>query len=104
MLRVIENPLALLQATRRVMTLEVGAGTGGTASSVLPVLDGACEWYVNTDVSDVFLRQARVRFAAFGFVEYALLNIDADPLLQGFALHQCERGRRDILQRNARAW
>ena len=82
----IEAVLSLLCGRRRVLALEVGAGAGGTASSVLPVLDGACERYVFTDVSEVFLRQARVRFACFGFVEYALLNIDADPRLQGFPL------------------
>ena len=71
-----------------VVTFEVGAGTGGTASSVLPVI--CCDRYVFTDVSEVFLRQARSRFAAFGFVEYALLNIDADPRFQGFSPHQCD--------------
>ena len=41
-------------------------------------------------MSEVFLRQARVRFPNFPFVEYKLLNIDADPRLQGFAPRQCE--------------
>ena len=43
-----------------MVVLEVGAGSGGTASSVLPVLDGKCGRYVFTDVSEVFLRQVRV--------------------------------------------
>ena len=80
--------LALLPRGRRVAALEVGAGTGGTASSVLPVLQGSCERYVFTDVSDVFLRQARVRFANFACLECVLLNIDASPQLQGFATHE----------------
>ncbi len=46
----IEAVLSLLAGGRRVLALEVGAGPGGTASSVLPVLDGACERYVFTDV------------------------------------------------------
>jgi SAM-dependent methyltransferase len=86
----VEAVLALLSAERRVMALEVGAGTGGTASSVLPILESACERYIFTDVSDVFLRKARVRFTDFPFLEYTLLNIDADPRLQGFAPHQCD--------------
>jgi hypothetical protein len=86
----VDAVLALLPAERRVVALEVGAGSGGTASSVLPVLDSTCERYVFTDVSDVFLRQARVRFTDFPFVEYTLLNIDADPRLQGFAPRQCD--------------
>jgi 2-polyprenyl-3-methyl-5-hydroxy-6-metoxy-1,4-benzoquinol methylase len=44
---------------------------------------------VFTDVSNVFLRHALARFGSdYKFVEYALLNIDADPRLQGFALAQ----------------
>ena len=86
----VEAVLALLPEGRRVVVLEVGAGTGGTASVVVPVLERSCELYVFTDVSEVFLRQARVRFADFTFVDYQLLNIDADPRFQGFALHQCD--------------
>ena len=82
--------LSLLPNGRRMILLEVGAGSGGTASSILPMLEGACERYQFTDVSDVFLRQARIRFADSAFLEYALLNIDADPRLQGFAMRQCD--------------
>jgi acyl carrier protein/SAM-dependent methyltransferase len=84
----IEVALAQQPTERRISAVEVGAGTGGTASSVLPVVDGSCERYVFTDVSDVFLRQARKRFAAYDFIEYVLLNIDADPRFQGFGAEQ----------------
>ena len=53
-------------------------------------MEGLCQRYVFTDVAEIFLRQARVRFAGFPFLEYALLNIDADFRLQGFAPHQCD--------------
>merc|ERR1719424_1448536 len=68
--------------------LEVGAGTGGTASHVLPMVDGHCNKYVFTDVSNSFLMGARKRFGQYAFVEYQLCNIDVDPRLQGFSLHQ----------------
>ena len=84
----VEVVLSLRAAGQRVVALEVGAGSGGTASSILPVLESACERFVFTDVSNVFIRQAQARFANFPFIEYALLNIDADPRLQGFALRQ----------------
>jgi SAM-dependent methyltransferase len=71
-----------------MVALEVGAGTGGTTSVLLPILNGRCERYVFTDVSRVFLVQAQTRFAAFSFVQYSLLNIDADPRRQGFASAQ----------------
>ena len=97
---VVEAVLALLKKRQenrevqvgqdKLVVLEVGSWLGGTASSVLPVVDGSCERYIFTDVSEVFLRQVRVRFTDFDFVEYALLNIDADPRLQGFASRQCD--------------
>ena len=49
----VELLLALLPAEQRVVVLEIGAGTGGTASSVLPVLESRCMHYVFTDVSEV---------------------------------------------------
>ena len=84
----VEAVLALLPNGRLITTIEVGAGSGGTASSVLSVIESSCERYVFTDVSEVFLRQARVRFADIPYLEYVLLNIDADPRLQGFSLRQ----------------
>ena len=38
--------------------------------------------YVFTDVSEVFLVKARARFTEYDFIDYMLLNIDADPRLQ----------------------
>ena len=56
----IEAILVLLPIGYCVVALEIGAGTGGTASSVLPALKDSCERYIFTDVSDVFLRQAQL--------------------------------------------
>lgn len=79
------------QFKTNVTVLEIGAGTGGTASQVLPLINGHCEKYIFTDVSEQFLRQARKKFSGdYPFVEYTLCNIDADPRLQGFALHQVD--------------
>ena len=41
--------------------VEIGAGTGGTATDVLPVLCERCSIYLFTDVSEVFLIRARER-------------------------------------------
>jgi acyl transferase domain-containing protein/SAM-dependent methyltransferase len=65
--------------------LEIGAGTGGTTSSLLPVLRPESTRYRFTDVSDVFFDRARTRFAAYPFVEFGRLNMDVDPLEQGYA-------------------
>lgn len=64
--------------------VEIGAGTGGTTSSLLPMLDADSTHYVYTDVSDIFLDRGRARFADKSFIEYRLLNLDEDLGLQGF--------------------
>ena len=86
----VKSIIAVLPPQRSIVSLEIGAGSGGTASSVLPTVKAACTRYIFTDVSEVFMRKARARFAQYGFVEYTLLNIDADVRLQGFACHECD--------------
>jgi SAM-dependent methyltransferase len=65
--------------------LEVGAGTGGTTASLLPVLPPHRTRYRFTDVSTTFFEQARRRFAPFGFVEYGLFDLEKPPTAQGYA-------------------
>jgi SAM-dependent methyltransferase len=64
--------------------LEVGAGTGGTSSALLPELPAERTHYVFTDMSELFLERARERFAAFPFVEYRLFDMEQDPAAQGY--------------------
>jgi SAM-dependent methyltransferase len=72
---------------RQLRVLEIGAGTGGTTVSLLPALPADRTQYRFTDVSDFFLDRARTRFAAYPFVSYGQLDMDRDPLEQGFAPH-----------------
>ncbi len=69
----------------RVALLEIGAGTGGTSASVLPALPAQRATYVYTDMSDVFLAHAQQKFGAYGFLRYGRLDIERDPLEQGYA-------------------
>jgi amino acid adenylation domain-containing protein len=69
-------------ATLRV--LEIGAGTGGTTTYVLPRLPAGRVEYVFTDVSQLFLERAAGRFGAYDFLRTALLDIEKDPFDQGF--------------------
>ena len=72
----------------KLKVLEVGAGTGGTSTFVLPLLPPDRSSYVFTDVSPLFIVRAKERFAAFPFVTYSALDIERDPLQQGFGANE----------------
>jgi len=68
---------------------EVGSGTGGTTSFILPSFNPTTTRYVFSDLSQAFLGNARARFArAFPFVEFAIFNGDKHPSDQGFHNHE----------------
>ena len=70
----------------KLRVLEIGAGTGGTTSSILPLLsEDDCAEYVFTDVSPLFVEAARESLDEYGFVAFDLLDIERDPDEQGFA-------------------
>ena len=72
---------------RRLRVLEVGAGTGSATSVVLPELPSACD-YTFTDISAGFFAEAEGRFANSGIpIEYRPLDIEKEPLSQGFEPH-----------------
>ncbi|MFF8654376.1 SDR family NAD(P)-dependent oxidoreductase [Streptomyces huasconensis] len=68
---------------RPLRVLEVGAGTGGMAAALLPLLPAERTHYVYSDVSPGFLTRAERRFAAYDFVTYRTFDLDADPAGQG---------------------
>jgi acyl transferase domain-containing protein/SAM-dependent methyltransferase len=70
---------------RAVRVLEVGAGTGGTTSALLPVLPADRVQYSFTDVSDFFVDRGRERFAGRSAMTFARLDLDQDLLAQGYA-------------------
>ena len=72
--------------------LEIGAGTGGTTTAVLPLLPADRVEYTFTDLSPLFLERAAEPFAAFPFVRRALLDVERDPVSQGF-----EAGAYDVV-------
>ena len=77
--------IAALPSASRLRVLEIGAGTGGTTSYVLPLLPGDRVEYTFTDLSPLFLERAAEQFAAYPFMRRALLDIERDPAAQGFA-------------------
>jgi acyl transferase domain-containing protein/acyl carrier protein len=77
---------------RALRILEIGAGTGSTTSYVLPQLTGLDLEYVFTDVSSLFTLKAEKRFQQVPGMSYRLLDIEKDPIDQGFA-----EGRFDLV-------
>jgi acyl transferase domain-containing protein/NAD(P)-dependent dehydrogenase (short-subunit alcohol dehydrogenase family)/SAM-dependent methyltransferase len=86
--KVMISALERLPQERMVRILEIGAGTGGTTSYILPHLPHDQTEYVFTDVSGLFITYAQERFKNYPFVQYKLLNIERSPAQQGFEAHQ----------------
>jgi acyl transferase domain-containing protein/NAD(P)-dependent dehydrogenase (short-subunit alcohol dehydrogenase family)/SAM-dependent methyltransferase/acyl carrier protein len=75
-------------AAEPVRILEIGAGTGGTTTYVLPAVSGRKLEYVFTDVSQIFLIRARQKFGTTPGLRFELLDIERSPGDQGFAGRQ----------------
>jgi len=84
---VAESFARLVPQTRPLRVLELGAGTGGLTSWLLRALPDHGTEYVFTDVSQAFLKQATERFGSYPDIRFALLDIERDPVEQGFSAH-----------------
>jgi acyl transferase domain-containing protein/SAM-dependent methyltransferase/acyl carrier protein len=85
--QVIAGMLKDLPPGRTIRILEVGAGTGSTTSSVLPILPDRRTEYIYTDLSSVFLEYGKRKFRDNPFVDFQVLDIERSPEEQGFAPH-----------------
>ena len=73
---------------RRLCVLEVGAGTGASTDAVIANLPAGLFDYTYTDISAGFFAQAAQRLTATGApIEYKRLNIESEPVAQGFDSH-----------------
>ena len=82
----IQPLIAALPEDRRLRILEVGAGTGSATAFVLPELPEGRFDYTFTDISAGFFAEAEARFGDDG-IEYRPLDIERDPIAQGFDSH-----------------
>ncbi|WP_414573764.1 class I SAM-dependent methyltransferase [Nostoc sp. CCY 9925] len=72
---------------RKVRILEIGAGTGGTTSHILPYLCDDTE-YVFTDVSPLFVSKAEKKYTNYPNINCQILDIEQEPSTQGFSFHE----------------
>jgi len=80
----VKAAISKLPAGSRLRVLEIGAGTGGTTTYVLPLLPADRVEYTFTDLSRLFLERATGQFSAYPFLRPAILDIERHPASQGF--------------------
>ena len=80
----LRESISRLREGTKLRILEIGAGTGGTTSFVLPIVAANKVEYVFTDVSPAFLARAAETFKDYPWLRGALLDIERDPVEQGF--------------------
>ena len=77
-----------LPAGRTLRVLEVGAGIGSATEYILPVLPAGRFDLMYTDISAGFFAEAEARFSTGDVsIDYRVLDIEKDPLDQGFEPH-----------------
>ena len=77
-----------LPDNRRLRVVEVGAGTGSATTYILPELPEGRFDYTYTDISAGFFAEAEARFGdGGGCIEYRTLDVEKDPIAQGYAPH-----------------
>jgi acyl transferase domain-containing protein/NADPH:quinone reductase-like Zn-dependent oxidoreductase/SAM-dependent methyltransferase/short-subunit dehydrogenase/acyl carrier protein len=80
----VEEAARHLPEGRGLRILEVGAGTGGLAAHVLPLIDRDLHSYTFSDVSAAFFSSAAQKLARFPKVEYKTLDLEKPGTAQGF--------------------
>ncbi|WP_375495939.1 beta-ketoacyl synthase N-terminal-like domain-containing protein, partial [uncultured Nostoc sp.] len=86
--QVVKIAIADAPPQRGIRILEIGAGTGGTTSYLLPELQVSQTRYCFTDIGQLFLSKAQNRFENYKFVDYKTLDIEQEPTAQGFDAHE----------------
>jgi len=79
--------LERLPHDRTLRVLEIGGGTGGLTGCVLRSLPRERTEYVFSDVTQLLTSHAEQKFRDYPFVQYRVLDIESDPIAQGYEPH-----------------
>lgn len=82
--RALQEAANHLPEGRGLRILEIGAGTGGLAALLLPLLERGTHTYTFTDVSAGFFPGGHQKLAAFPEVEFKVLDLEKPGKEQGF--------------------
>ncbi|MEM7125059.1 MAG: SDR family NAD(P)-dependent oxidoreductase [Chloroflexota bacterium] len=88
--QLIQTVLMHLPPERGLRIIEIGAGTGGTTTELLPLLSKRKVEYYFTDIGPSFLLKAQEQFSDYDFLRYQLLDIEQSPSTQGFIPNQAD--------------
>jgi acyl transferase domain-containing protein/ubiquinone/menaquinone biosynthesis C-methylase UbiE len=80
----IEAVTSRLYTDRPLRMLEIGAGTGSSTASILPLLPADRTEYWYSDVTPAFFDRARERFSSFPFVRFSILDLEHNLQEQGY--------------------
>ncbi len=81
----VQETARCLPEGRGLRILEVGAGTGGLTSHVLPLLERDLHSYIFSDVTAAFFSGAMQKLAGFPGLEYKIFDLERPGTEQGFA-------------------
>lgn len=73
---------------KKLNILEVGAGTGSTTSYITSLFSNENINYTFSDISPAFFIKAKERFKEFNNINFKVLDIEKDPIKQGFVLNE----------------
>ncbi len=76
--------VSALPRNRELRILEVGAGTGGLTSHLLPVLPPDRTTYTFTDISPAYAARAAEKFSGVRFLKFRTLDLEKELAPQGF--------------------
>jgi SAM-dependent methyltransferase len=79
----VQQAVRPLPEGRGLRILEIGAGTGGLTTHLLPLIEHELHSYTFTDVSAAFFGSAKQKLAGFPNVEYKLFDLEKPGIDQG---------------------